>query len=144
MCALAFSRYTGTRAVDSRWMRARRGCRIELMPHQRKSGRVLVVLAAVLAAAAAALYHQLGASMEQRSAAPTGTRVQVHAGASLRSVLAELARAHAVHDPRLVEWSLRLHGEQLRAQAGTYELEPGATVRQTLDQIAGGRVVMSQ
>jgi UPF0755 protein len=114
------------------------------MPHHRKSGRVLVVLAAVLAAAAAALYHQLGASMEQRSAAPTGTRVQVHAGASLRSVLAELARAHAVHDPRLVEWYLRLHGEQLRAQAGTYELEPGATVRQTLDQIAEGRVVMSQ
>ena len=114
------------------------------MPHPRRSGRVLVVLAAVLAVAAAALYQRLGASMEQRSAAPAGARVQVHPGASLRAVLAELARAGAVREPRLVEWYLRLHGEVLRAQAGTYELEPGATVRQTLGQLAEGRVVMSQ
>ena len=38
-------------------------------------------------------------------------RVQVHAGASLRAVLAELARAQAVPEPRLVEWYLRLHGD---------------------------------
>jgi UPF0755 protein len=111
---------------------------------QHRAGRVLVVLAAALAVAAAALYRQLGASMEQRSAAPPGTRVQVLPGASLRAVLAELARAHAVPNPRLVEWYLRLHGETLRAQAGSYELEPGASVRATLDQLAAGRVLMSQ
>jgi peptidoglycan lytic transglycosylase G len=114
------------------------------MPHQSKAGRVLVVLAVALAVAAAALYRQLGASMERRSTAPPGARVQVHPGASLRAVLADLARAQAVREPRLVEWYLRLHGEQPSAQAGTYELQPGATVRQTLDQLAAGRVVMAQ
>jgi peptidoglycan lytic transglycosylase G len=114
------------------------------MPGRGKAGWVLVVLAVALAIVAAAFYRQLDASMERRSAAPAGTRVQVHAGASLRAVLAELARAQAVPEPRLVEWYLRLHGEPLRAQAGTYELVPGATVRQTLDQLAEGRVVMSQ
>ncbi len=106
--------------------------------------RLAGVLAATLAVAAALLWQQLEASMEQRSEAPAGTRVQIHAGASLRAVLAELQRAHALRDPRLVEWYLRLHGEPLRAQAGSYELAPAATVRETLAQLAAGRVVMSQ
>jgi UPF0755 protein len=114
------------------------------MPRHGKLGWVLVGLAALLAVAAAALYQRLGASLEQRSTAPPGTRVQIHAGASLRAVLGELERARVVDEPRLVEWCLRLHGEALRAQAGTYEIEPGATVRQILDQLAAGRVVMSQ
>jgi UPF0755 protein len=114
------------------------------MAHQRRTGWALAVLAAILAVTAAALHHELAASMEQRSAAPPGARVQVRPGASLRTVLAELARARAVPKPRLVEWYLRLHGKPLRAQAGTYELEPGATVRQTLEQLADGRVVMAQ
>lgn len=101
-------------------------------------------IAAALAVAALLLYQQLAASMEQRSSAPAGTRVTVTAGTSLRSVLAELAHAGALRDPRLVEWYLRLHGEPLRAQAGTYELEQGATARQLLAQLAAGRVVMSQ
>ena len=101
-------------------------------------------MAAALAVAALLFYQQLAASMEQRSAAPAGTRVTVNAGASLRTVLAELARVHALRDPRLVEWYLRLHGEHLRAQAGIYELASGATVRQILAQLAAGRVVMSQ
>jgi len=105
---------------------------------------VLVALAALLVLAAGVLYQRLGASLAQRSTAPPGTRVQIHAGASLRAVLAELERARVLGQPRLVEWNLRLHGEALRAQAGTYEIEPGATVRQVLDQLAAGRVVMSQ
>ena len=82
--------------------------------------------------------------MEQRSRAPGGTRIQVHAGASLRVVLGELARVHALRNPRLVEWYLRLHGEPLRAQAGIYELAPGADTRQLLEQLRAGRVVLSQ
>jgi len=101
-------------------------------------------LAGALAVAALLLYWQLAASMEQRSGAPAGTRVTVNAGASLRAVLAELAQAGALRDPRLVEWYLRLHGEHLRAQAGIYALEQGATARQILAQLASGRVVMSQ
>ena len=102
------------------------------------------VCAAALAVAALLLYQQLAASMERRSTAPAGTRVTVNAGASLRTVLAELARVRALRDPRMIEWYLRLHGERLRAQAGVYELEDGATARQILAQLATGRVVMSQ
>ena len=53
MCGSGHSRYTGTRIAGCSSMRARRACRIGSMPHQRKSGRVLVVVAAVLAVAAA-------------------------------------------------------------------------------------------
>lgn len=102
------------------------------------------VCAAALAVAALLFYRQLASSMEERSVAPAGTRVTVATGASLRTVLAELSRAGAVREPRLVEWYLRLHGQNLRAQAGIYELERGATARQILAQLAAGHVVMSQ
>ena len=106
--------------------------------------RATGIVVAALAVAALLLFQQLAASMEQRSAAPAGTRVQVSAGASLRSVLGELARVHALRNPRVVEWYLRLHGEPLRAQAGVYELAAGASARQILAQLSAGHVVMSQ
>jgi UPF0755 protein len=105
---------------------------------------LLGTLAVALMVAALLLWRQLEASMEQRSRAPGGTRIQVHAGASLRGVLGELARVQALRNPRLVEWYLRLHGEPLRAQAGIYELAPGADTRQLLEQLRAGRVVLSQ
>jgi UPF0755 protein len=73
-----------------------------------------------------------------------GTRIQVHPGTSLRAVLGELARVGAVPHPRLVEWDLRLHGESVRALAGSYDLAPGETVRQILAQLNAGQVVMEQ
>ena len=89
-------------------------------------------------------WRQLDASMEQRSLAPEGTRIQVYAGASLRVVLGELARVHALRNPKLVEWYLRLRHEPVRAQAGIYEWARGATTHQLLDQLRAGRVVLSQ
>ena len=50
---------------------------------------------------------------------------------------------HDAH-PRLLEWQLRLHGQAPRVQAGTYELEAGATVQDVLEQINSGRVVLEQ
>jgi UPF0755 protein len=111
------------------------------------AGKMLVRLAAIAAVlAATALYalHRLDASVEERSGVVAGTRIQVHPGASLRAVLGELAGVGAVAHPRLVEWDLRIHGESLRALAGTYELAPGETVRQILAQLNAGQVVLEQ
>ena len=107
-------------------------------------GKTMGTLALAVVIAALLLWRQLDASMEQRSLARDGTRVQVYAGASLRGVLGELARVHALRNPRLVEWYLRLHREPVRAQAGIYELPRGATTRELLEQLRAGRVVLSQ
>jgi UPF0755 protein len=104
----------------------------------------LAAIAAVLAAAALYGGLRLDASLAERSGAVAGTRIEVHPGASLRAVLGELARVGAVPHPRLVEWDLRLHGQSLRALAGSYELAPGETVRQILAQLNAGQVVMEQ
>ena len=112
----------------------------------RRSGawKVMAGMALALVAAALVLLQQLGASMDEPSQAAAGTRVQVSTGASLRSVLAELARAQALRRPRMVEWYLRLHGQHLNAQAGIYELPQGASARAILGQIDAGQVVLSQ
>jgi UPF0755 protein len=104
----------------------------------------LAMLAAALAAGALYVGHRLEASLEERATVAAGTRIQVHPGASLRAVLAELARVGGVQHPRLVEWNLRLHGQSLRALAGSYELAPGESVRQILAQLNAGQVVMEQ
>ena len=98
-------------------------------------GLVALLAAGVLAGSAA---------MNQRSNAPAGTRITVHAGTSLRAVLGQLAGVHAVALPRLTELYLRARGEALRAQAGTYELAPQATVRQILQQLREGGVLLEQ
>ena len=114
------------------------------MARLRSTAGFLAATAVALVAAALVFMQQLDASMNERSRAALGTRIQVPAGASLRSVLAELARVQAVGRPRMVEWYLRLHGEHLRAQAGIYELAEGATAQAILDQLNAGQVVLSQ
>ena len=114
------------------------------MTRSRSGWKVTGVLAVVAVAAALLLWRQLDASMQQRSQAPAGTRIQVVTGSSLRAVLNELARVQALRSPRLVEGYLRLHGVPVRAQAGIYELAPAASAREILDQLRAGRVVLSQ
>ncbi len=114
------------------------------MARLRAGTRFIAAAAVALVAAALVFQQELDASMNERSLAAGGTRVQVPTGASLRSVLAELARLQAVRRPRMVEWYLRLHGEHLSAQAGIYELAPGATAQAILDQLNAGQVVLSQ
>lgn len=106
--------------------------------------RILGAMALALLAAALILLQLLDGSINEHSRAPAGTRIEVPAGASLRSVLAELSRVQAVRRPRLVEWYLRLHGQHLRAQVGTYELAEGATAQALLNQLNSGQVVLSQ
>jgi len=114
------------------------------MARSHSVGSWLGFFAAALLIAGLVFWRQLDASMDQRSRAPDGTRIQVSAGSSLRVILAELARVHALRNPRLVEWYLRLHHEPLRAQAGIYELAYGAGTREILEQLRVGRVVLSQ
>ena len=104
----------------------------------------LGALGAALLIAALVFWRELDASMAQHSQAPDRTRIQVHEGASLRMILAELARVRALRNPRLIEWYLRLHGEPLRVQAGIYELSRDAPVREILEQLRAGRVLLSQ
>ncbi|HEV7432666.1 MAG TPA: endolytic transglycosylase MltG [Steroidobacteraceae bacterium] len=114
------------------------------MARSSSAWKVIGTLAVALVAGAVLLWRQLDASLEHRSQAPEGTRIKVYAGSSLRVVLGELARVHALRNPRLVEWYLRLHGQPMRAQAGIYELAAGANTRQILEQLRAGRVVLSQ
>ena len=114
------------------------------MTRARKVGRWIGGLAVVLAAATLFLWRELESSMDRRSQAPAGTRIQVAPGSSLRVVLNELARVGALRNPRLIEWYLRLHGVPLRAQAGIYELAQNASARDLLEQLRAGRVVLSQ
>ena len=106
--------------------------------------RRVAAMAIALLAIALVLLQQLEASINERSRAPAGTRIEVPAGASLRSVLAQLSRVQAVRRPRLIEWYLRVHGQHPRAQVGTYELAQGATAQALLNQLNAGQVVLSQ
>jgi UPF0755 protein len=114
------------------------------MPLWRSLAKLLSLAAILLAGGALVLWWQIDASMEQHSQAKPGTRIEVSSGASLRQVLAELSRVQALRHPRLIEWNLRLHGKSLRAQAGIYQLDTGASAREILEQLASGRVVLSQ
>ena len=107
----------------------------------RRGVSVLIVLI-VLAAALWLLWRGLDREMDAPAASDVPVRVEVPAGASLRSVLAQLQRQGAVRHARLVTLYLRLHGASVRMQAGTYEIAPHATARSILDQFNAGRVVL--
>jgi len=104
-----------------------------------------------LAAALIALVAALGllwslalGAMNRVSQAPPGTRITVPAGASLRSVLTQLAVVHGLERPRLIEAYLRIRGESLSAKAGSYVLPVHASVRQILQQLQDGQVALEQ
>jgi hypothetical protein len=69
------------------------------MASPRTSTRFIAAAAVALLAVALVCQHLLDGSMNERSLAPAGTRIQVPPGASLRSVLGELARVQAARRP---------------------------------------------
>jgi UPF0755 protein len=89
-----------------------------------------------------ALWRGLDWQMDQPSASTEPVRVDVPAGAALRSVLQQLQRQGALRHARWVALYLRLHGTTVRVQAGTYEIAPHSTARAILDQLNAGRVVL--
>jgi UPF0755 protein len=104
----------------------------------------LLALAAVLALAVLAPWRLLDREMDRPSAASEPVRVEVLSGEPLRTILLHLQQQGAVRHARMIAWYLRLHGQNPRVQAGTYELAPHASARAVLEQFAAGRVVLEQ
>lgn len=102
----------------------------------------LLIMAVVLAAGALLLWRGLDWEMLQPSASQVPVRIEVPAGAGLRSVLQQLQRQGAVRHARLVAVYLRLHGSSVRVQAGTYEISPHETAHDVLEQLNSGRVIL--
>jgi len=102
----------------------------------------ILILLVVLGGAVLFAWRGLDWEMDQPSASVAPVRVEVPAGAGLRSVLQQLQRQGAVRHARLVALYLRLHASSVRVQAGTYEIAAHATAREVLDQFNAGRVVL--
>jgi len=109
---------------------------------------ILLVLVALLAAAAAGGYYWLQSVFHAPGPSTDIVRVQVEQGASVRTVLLELAKQGALKQPRTVELYLRIarhvNGHQPRIQAGLYEIPAGASPSQILELFDQGRVVLEQ
>ena len=104
---------------------------------------LLVLLALlVLAAAAAAIYWQRSNAV-MRAPGPHAEAVllDVPAGATVRSVLAELETRGALADRRAVELQLRVRGSP-QIKTGKYEIPAHASPEQILQQLAEGRVLL--
>src|ERR1019366_4351712 len=104
----------------------------------------LLALAALLAVGALALWRDLDREMDRPAPATMPVRVEVLPGEPLRGILLHLQQQGALRHARLVEWYLRVHGQNPRVQAGTYEVAPHSSARAVLEQFVAGRVVLEQ
>jgi UPF0755 protein len=113
-----------------------------------RAALMLLVLVGLLAAAAAGGYYWLQSAFHAPGPSTDVVRVQVEQGASVRTVLLELAKQGALKQPRAVELYLRIarhvNGHQPRIQAGLYEIPAGASPAQILELFDQGRVVLEQ
>lgn len=114
-------------------------------------GRVLAGLLGVLVlaiGAAIAGYYWLHQVFQSPGPSQGIARIQIEQGASVRTVLSNLARLGTLRHPRAVELYLRLSGRitghQLRIQAGMYEIPAGASPAQILELFDQGKVVLEQ
>lgn len=72
------------------------------------------------------------------------TRVDIPAGASVRSALAQLAQRGVLIEPRLVELALRARGRHPRIKAGTYDIPARASAAAIVRRMEKGDVVLEQ
>ena len=114
------------------------------MPQRSSPWKWLTAALIALVAALGLLWSLALGALNRASQAPPGTRITVPAGASLRSVLTQLAAVRALEQPRLIEAWLRIRGEILSAKAGSYILLSHASVRQILQQLQDGQVALEQ
>jgi UPF0755 protein len=109
---------------------------------------MLLVLVALLASAAAGGYYWLRNVFYAPGPSQQIVRIQVEQGASVRTVLLDLAKQGALQQPRAIELYLRIarhvNGHQPRIQAGMYEIPAGASPAQILELFDQGRVVLEQ
>src|SRR5579871_6019941 len=108
----------------------------------------LLVLLLLLAGAAAVGYQLARQAYIAPGPAASIARIEVGQGASMRSVLAMLARQGELRHPLLVEAYVRLNARlgspRVRIQAGTYEIPAGASAAQILELFDQGKVVLEQ
>jgi len=105
---------------------------------------VSLVCGVLIAGAAAGVYGWLDREFHAPGPLLAAERMQVEPGASVRSVLSDLATRGAVRHARAMALYLRLTGRKPRIQAGEYELLPGASPQQLLELFEQGRVVLEQ
>jgi len=115
---------------------------------RRRMAVMLLVLLVLLAGAAAGGYYWLRTAFYAPGPSQDVVRIQVEQGASVRTVLVDLAKQGALKQPRAVELYLRLaghaKGHQPRIQAGMYEIPAGASAAEILELFDQGRVVLEQ
>jgi UPF0755 protein len=113
----------------------------------RKIAAILAVVV-LLAMAAGGGYYWLESVYYSPGPAKQALRIQVEQGASVRTVLQELARQGIVSQPRAIELYVRLNSRlnhrAPRIQVGMYEIPAGASPADILDLFDQGRVVLEQ
>ena len=107
----------------------------------RKLLLVLLALLVIVAAAAAIYWQQSNAVMRAPGPHAEALLLDVPAGATVRSVLAELETRGALADRRAVELQLRVRGSP-QIKTGKYEIPAHASPEQILQQLAEGRVLL--
>jgi UPF0755 protein len=106
--------------------------------------RWLVISASVLALCAASgawlalRWWQRALSAPERSGA--AVIFEVPAGASLRTVAAQLEAQGAIRDARAFAWLARLEDKDAGLHVGEYEIAPGLSARDVLALLSEGRV----
>src|SRR5262245_62519447 len=101
----------------------------------------IVAIAAVAAAAGFWSWRELNAPL---SLPEDGIVYEVHSGAALSAVTADLGRLGVTAHPQLIAWYSRLRGTATRIHAGEYRLEPGLTAITLLAKLNRGEVVLHQ
>jgi peptidoglycan lytic transglycosylase G len=105
-----------------------------------------IVLALIVLIAGVAITASVWASKQFTAAGPAQqtVRMEVPAGASVRSVIRSLGDRGALHDPRAVVLYLRLHNMHPNIKAGTYDIPAGASPAQIVQMLQQGQVVLEQ
>jgi UPF0755 protein len=104
----------------------------------------VLVFLLLLVGAAAGGYYWLQRIFFAPGPSPAAVRVQVDQGASVRTVLMQLAGRGVLANTRAVEAYLRVHGHRPKVQVGMYEIPPHASPAQILELFEQGRVVLEQ
>jgi len=103
------------------------------------AGFVLVASAAGVGAALA--WHSLNTPL---AIPDEGMRIEVEAGTPLHRFAEQLADQGLLTHPRVLSIYARLTGQATRIRTGEYQIEPGTTPRELLDQLVAGRVFLHQ
>ena len=104
----------------------------------------LLALAVFLLAGVAAAYLWLQHEFRAPGPNTAAARIEVEAGASLRSVLMRLEADGLLRNARAVQGYLRVHRIRPRVQAGAYEIAPHASPAQILELFEEGKVILEQ